>query len=259
MSGSGGSSNDRDDKPSSSSSSSSWWPFSSSSSASSSWQEQWEEFHDGQRLERLSTCLQLDDILKQCRRQRKFRQRDESDNDVDPLETISPGLRTMKYYGWRGILTKLKKSTSSDNDDKRDDGDGDHDTRHQTQPDPAFNKALHDQIQSSCSREQHAVWACRAVATGCGKELAHLKKCFEDDYPNEQEMILVVPHTAYDNSNSAKDNNNKKGTARSSIIIPCYEAQQRLGACVTANATSLLERKQKREAAAAATAALSKP
>jgi hypothetical protein len=152
----------------------------------------------------------------------------------DPLEAISPGLRTMKYYGWRGILTNLSSSSASNGH-----AEDTEDQMQQEQPkddNTTFHKALHDQIQNSCSREQHAVWACRAVATGCGKELAHLKKCFEEEHPNEQEMILVVPHTGYDTS--AREVNNH---------IPCLQAQQTLGACVTANAKSLLERKQRRE------------
>jgi hypothetical protein len=182
------------------SSSSPWGPFASLSS----WKEKLIEFQDEQQMERLRKCLELDELLKQCRNKH-------SDSPDDPLETMSPGLRTMKYYGWRGIL-------------KREN----------------IDPLIHQHIQSSCSREQHAVWACRAVATGCGYELSMLKTCF-DNHNNEYD-ILTTPITRYDSPEQPPSTSSSAPLRQ----VPCEDAQRILGTCVTANAKKLLQRKQQR-------------
>jgi hypothetical protein len=191
----------------------------SSSDSWTSWATSWKdkliEFQDEQQMERLRTCLQLDEILKQCRskaveKKSTTRQDGEDHTPSDPIESISPGLRTMKYYGWRGIL----KNESIDTTIQKD-------------------------VQSSCSREQHAVWACRAVATGCGHELSTLKVCFEN-HDNEYN-ILTTPITGYEGGSI------NTSSKPSRPVVPCEDAQRSLGKCVTANAKLLLERKQARE------------
>jgi hypothetical protein len=146
------------------------------------------------------------------------------------LESISPGLRTMKYFGWRGILASQASAPGQSIDQTIAIAvdNNDNDTR----------TMIHNEIRQSCSREQHAVWACRSVATGCGKELASLKKCFEQlDHTYD---VLLVPHTGYDTKRNYYPNHK----------IPCFQEQQLLGSCVTSNAQQLLRRKQQREAAA---------
>jgi hypothetical protein len=234
-------------------------PLASSSTPAwsySSLKEQWGTFQDAQRLERLAVCLQLDQLLKECRQRRGRQSRSHGNSHStasspharDSIESITPGLRTMKYYGWRGILKSTEKeekegTTSSEMNAESSNND----TVTASDSDSGQLSAIHQQIQSSCSREQHAVWACRAVATGCGKELASLKKCFEEDHHVYD--ILTVPHTGYENYNNSSSNNNNNNTKQP--VIPCWKAQNILGSCVTANAKQLLERKQQREADAA--------
>ncbi|KAG7343719.1 hypothetical protein IV203_021727 [Nitzschia inconspicua] len=227
----------------------------SSSASSSSWsvaslQEQWNTFQDSQRLERLASCLELDQLLKECRKQQISSNGKNNNNNntnlvqtTDPLESISPGLRTMKYFGWRGILSQLRPQQSMVAKEDinptatgsiiQEQDDDSHDRDHHRELD-----AIHRQIQSSCSREQHAVWACRAVATGCGKELASLKRCFEEQHHAYD--VLTVPRTNYEGSSNTEGKSDRR-------TIPCFEEQQVMGSCVTTNALQLLERKQQRE------------
>jgi hypothetical protein len=208
---------------------------SSSSWTYSYWKEQLDTFEDAQRMDRLAKCLQLDQVLKDCRQ----RQRNGSSNhwptEGDPLESISPGLRTMKYFGWRGIL-KSKAAPGQSSDEATaisiTEEDDDDDARIMIQK----------IVRQSCSREQHAVWACRAVATGCGKELASLKRCFEQQ-PHSYD-VLAVPHTGYDT----------RWHDSPTHTIPCFQVQQLLGSCVTLSGQRLLRRKQQREAAAESSA-----
>jgi hypothetical protein len=190
----------------------------------------------------------------------------------------------MKYFGWRGILS-LKKNADTDtettneiNNDENGDENGDNDINN----DELKSKLVfHSKIRQSCSREQHAVWACRSVSTGCGKDLSLLKRCFEDIDTTEIEKlpphyrILTTPYTNYEGivekteeeeaqaqslatittstttsvDKNAKSSSSSLSSSLSSLKqrIPCYDIQRQLGSCVTINGKQLLERKQKRE------------
>lgn len=122
------------------------------------------------------------------------------------------GLRMTKYFAWRGVLDEVDKESDSEAD----------------------AKAVRRGIIRSCARERHAVWACRGVAIGCGKDLAALKACFEDE---GAPLVLTHPKTAYEPTQSS-------GGYRP---IPCHALQERLGRCVTVGAAELLERRQKQK------------
>ena len=158
-----------------------------------SWTERWSRFQDDQRLERLGACRQLEGLLERCRHAKT--------NSATEIEEVSIGLRMMKYFGWRGLLQKVGK-------------DG--------QP-----------LVDSCAREQHAVWACRAVATGCGKELSYLKRCFDQEGPID---ILLHSQTSYESSPTSTNGN-----------VPCESLQQEMGACVTKGAQELYQRRREDE------------
>ena len=274
------------------------------SSSTSSWfepllslKQQWEEFDDGQRINRLKACQILDEILNNCQQkqiaqqqqnpsqqQQQSSQQQQNDDVDDPIESVSIGLRNMKYFGWRGILSS-KKSADTDTDEitKIQDENGNSNASNNgneiTNNDEHEKNQLlfHSKIRQSCSREQHAVWACRSVSTGCGKDLSLLKRCFEDiDTDTEIEKlpphyrILTAPYTNYEGiverteeeaqaqslatmtttTTTSVDKNTKSLSSSLSSLkqrIPCYDIQRQLGSCVTINGKQLLERKQKRE------------
>ena len=304
------SSNDKEEENQNTTSSSSVSTSSTSSSSTSSWfepllslKQQWEEFDDGQRINRLKACQILDEILYNCQQkqiaqqqqnpsqqQQQSSQQQQNDDDVDdPIESVSIGLRNMKYFGWRGILSSKKAVTDTDEITKIQDENGNSNASNNSNEiknndEHEKNQLLfHSKIRQSCSREQHAVWACRSVSTGCGKDLSLLKRCFEDiDTDTEIEKlpphyrILTAPYTNYEGiverteeeaqaqslatmttttTTSSVDNNAKSSTSSSLSSslsslkqrIPCYDIQRQLGSCVTINGKQLLERKQKRE------------
>lgn len=229
-----------------------------------SWRQQWDDFHDAQRMERLQACSQLDQILRDCRsgRRRQDPQKQQQQQEQQPqpygdhtIEGTSAGLRVMKYFGWRGILGPTPTDPRSDGR-KDDEGTADEGTAALLPP------TLRTQIRQSCAREQHAVWACRAVATGCGKDLGALKRCFDggggnsssigpSNLPNNNAAatsvysVLTEHRTSYDGKSKSSSNS---GDDSNDDDVPCRDMQELLGRCVTASARQLLERQQQREA-----------
>ena len=115
----------------------------------------------------------------------------------EKLEERGLALRNIKYFDWRGIAKK------------------------------------HPEIENLCSREEHLVWASRAVAIGCGRELGALKTCFENEGAYK---VLMTPTTAYE-----------EGQVQKRMVIPCHERQQKLGNCVSIGANELYERRKRRQ------------
>jgi len=188
-----------------------------SSSTSDSWWATFSKFQDDQRLERLQQCRQLQNVLANCEATTAAAAATATATaNNDAIEEFSDGIRMMKYFGWRGIL---KQEQGSD------------------QPAKQLPVKLREAIASSCARERHAMWACRGVAVGCGKELAALKKGFDDHGPL---VILHESQTAYEESYTKNKNNKSKKR------IPCAKLQTTLGACVQRGASNLLERTRQR-------------
>jgi hypothetical protein len=182
---------------------------------------------DEQRIERLQHCRIIEDVYNECRRFNKLakQQEQQSSSSSDAalstmkrtmqLEDFPPGIRILKYYDWRNV----------------------HDYDHK------------------CSREKHAIWACRAGALQCGAQLVQLRNCFNDAVipppgvvdpvsKNNKDYgaVLNVATTAYEPLKV------KPNTTRNNNIdsIPCREFQEKLGLCIATNATALAEREMRR-------------
>jgi len=278
----------------------------------SSWTTWFDELSDRQRLDRLRSCSELDQILKSCQEKAKQQKRiqkrrqqqqqeqqeegktrssgwslwnrsssqqqqesdavsyssqavdygcddDDDTQAIDLIERTSQGIRSMKYFGWRGVLSsKGSSNPDSANETAAVRNDSSNDNVNDTD-----RKNNNTMIRQLCSREQHAVWACRAVATSCGHDLSLLKTCFENGGGNDNASsddqrqpgtprrkfstvdILTTPHTAYHLGGGGDSGSvNKK---QNKMNIPCYDQQVQLGQCVTTQAQALLERKRRRE------------
>jgi hypothetical protein len=128
------------------------------------------------------------------------------------LEDLPAGIRMVRYFDWRNV----------------------------------------HEYDTKCIREEHAVWACRAIALQCGSELVELRSCFNDlqtpledtPYVKNYGAVLGCSHTAYE----TKEKEFKKKDA--SREIPCRAFQEQLGRCVAKNATALGERESARAAEA---------
>jgi hypothetical protein len=205
------------------------------------WWSWFSNLQDDQRIERLQRCQEIQNVLLQCQQQQQQQQQRQqrqktiittSTNSIespqyDPLsiESFSGGIRTMKYFGWRGILQQPQQPHEDDDPSQQ-----------QKQLEGRIPERVHNAIVHSCSREQHALWACRAVAVGCGKELGSLKAGFDSMGPWN---VLFQPRTAYDEKSTPDDDK--------SHPIPCAELQSSLGTCVRRGADALLERTQTRD------------
>ncbi|GAX17949.1 hypothetical protein FisN_18Hu159 [Fistulifera solaris] len=135
---------------------------------------------EDQRLDRLQSCRQLDDLLKQCRQKNMER---------NQLEDFPLGIRMLRYFGWR----------------------------HKDDP--------------NCVREEHALWACRAVALQCGADLVQLKNCFKD---KGDDAILSETRTSYESKSDEDD-------------FSCMDLQRTLGSCVLKKANALARRMDERK------------
>ena len=91
-----------------------------------------------------------------------------------------------------------------------------------------FSSRVHlDASNSSCSREHHAVWGCRAMALGCAPELVQLKKCFQKHENNHPTYF------AYDDDQT--DSDEVQAHAHAPDENDCRLDMQKLGQCVSTN------------------------
>ena len=125
--------------------------------------------------------------LKQCRLlQDALSACRSKQKDRQQLEDFPEGIRMVRYFDWRNV---------------------------------------HD-YDEHCQREQHAVWACRGIALGCGGDVVRVCRCFQEQGPD----------TVLDQCNSAYENNND--------TLPCADLQWKLGRCVAVEATKMEQRKR---------------
>jgi len=137
------------------------------------------DFVDGQRMERLRQCRDLEALLHDCRNNHHHQQQYQ-------LEDFPMGLRLVRYFQWRNIEAQ------------------------------------------NCVREEHAVWACRAVGLGCGTELVDLRDCFRENADD----VLEAPPAYWTKSNNESN-------------AVCGQFQHAIAQCVHREATELAKRQGK--------------
>lgn len=127
------------------------------------------------------------------------------ENDRLHLEASPPGMRMVTFFRWRHV---------------------------------------HD-YDATCQREEHSLWACRAVALQCGQELFALRECFSDKQglcvsgePVDVGEILKHKRTAYESNKKIKPTD----------VIPCREFQEKVGTCIAENSKALARRHLERNA-----------
>lgn len=87
---------------------------------------------------------------------------------------------------------------------------------------------------ADCVREEHALWACRAVGLQCGPDLVKMRDCFKQ----QQSLILQQTETAYEIKEQQQETNKN---------LACFELQSQLGACVKQKATALEARMREKK------------
>jgi hypothetical protein len=211
-------------------------------------QSKWRQISDSQRISRLQQCQVLQNILSECRQRNADPQRhDESrgrelrrkereiqqmsnqspsvantvgdattttpaDAETPTIENTPAGIRMLHYFQWRNL--------------EEEDGA------------PVLGDA-----RRLCTREEHAVWACRAVATACGPDLVQVKRCFDDQGPSilqhaaAYDKVSAVPSS----SEGAKVHEIASSKSTSSSP-PCLDVQSSLGSCVARGIDGLNQR-----------------
>ena len=187
-------------------------------------------FADKQRSERLEQCKDLEDILMACQRANKVGADDNSGavatNHNESVENSSRSeARIKRFFKWN--------EPHQSNDDKSSvlqdaaasilDGDGDIRDRNDNNQSRRLNNnaALYSK---GCIRETHEMWACRALALGCGNHLSDLKRCWSDASSVQNKGELTF-----------KDGD-------SGLDASCSGIQQQMARCVLKNTAELKER-----------------
>ncbi|KAL9181032.1 hypothetical protein ACHAXT_009837 [Thalassiosira profunda] len=176
-------------------------------------------FADRQRAERLENCRQLERVLKDCQAADDARTTEGRGSSVPAGEVkmTSQVKRISRFFRWDeadapeqsaedgGNVFNEAVSTVFDKDGK---GAG------------AVKKPERiNRFSGSCAREVHELWACRALALGCGGYLAELRDCWSD---------------------TKQIASGKGGGERS-----CRDIQIDMSKCVNKRAAELVERMQK--------------
>jgi hypothetical protein len=210
----------------------------------------WRQISDAQRISRLQQCQALHDILSECRhrnaddqqrhnesRGRELRQKErevQTEGDATTttttsaataetptIETTPAGIRMLHYFQWRNL--EAEEGGASVLGDAR----------------------------RLCTREEHALWACRAVATACGPDLIQVKRCFDETGPSilqhaaAYDKLSTVPST----SEQAKVRESRSAAwsassppGRVPMSSPCVDVQRSMGSCVARGIDGLNQR-----------------
>ena len=87
-----------------------------------------------------------------------------------------------------------------------------------------------------CTRETHALYACKALALGCGSDLMKMKNCFVE------QLGTTNPSSIHYDSNDGGGGE----SSLSSSSTKCHLEQRKVGDCIRKNMNELNERLEKR-------------
>ena len=151
-------------------------------------------FADRQRMDRIEQCKELERILSACRSAKHVRDaargageeiKDAPDNMAGDIPTSRSGAKIARFFKWddppgtddernndqtaeRGVLDQAVTSLY-------DNGSGDDEGKKGKQ-----HSVSRPRFSEDCAIETHELWACRALAVGCGNHLADLRRCWSD-------------------------------------------------------------------------------
>jgi hypothetical protein len=139
-------------------------------------------FADRQRIERMEQCTQLANILSACQAIKSGKQQLGSPTeDAILLPPSRSAARISRFFKWNGE-EEHQPSTSSALDDafsslSSGETNNDHTTKSSNTATPAATTK--PRYSTDCAIETHELWACRALAVGCGNHLADLRRCWD--------------------------------------------------------------------------------
>lgn len=194
-------------------------------------------FADRQRVERLEQCGELQRIVDVCQAAANSTKNDTSNNvDVD-IPSSKSAKRISRFFKWNSVdqssaaqqqidtnasdvFTEAASSFTNDNESGNSNN----------QRSKTSSNSSRQNYSKGCVIETHELWACKALAVGCGNFLSDLRQCWtqqqiEDAQRSENEGITY--------HNSSRDN--------------CRDIQIDMGRCVKKNIKELDDRAAKRQ------------
>eukprot|EP00574_Skeletonema_japonicum_P004911 CAMPEP_0201729450 /NCGR_PEP_ID=MMETSP0593-20130828/19161_1 /ASSEMBLY_ACC=CAM_ASM_000672 /TAXON_ID=267983 /ORGANISM="Skeletonema japonicum, Strain CCMP2506" /LENGTH=220 /DNA_ID=CAMNT_0048221803 /DNA_START=13 /DNA_END=675 /DNA_ORIENTATION=+ len=187
-------------------------------------------FADKQRSERLEQCKHLEDTLMACQRANAANVDHAGAAAAASNESVGNKSRSeariKRFFKWNephqgnndDKSSVLKDATDSILD--RDNSGNSSDYKNQRQR--LNSNSSH--YSKGCIQETHEMWACRALALGCGNHLSDLRRCWSDasSVPNKGELTFKDGDSGSDAS--------------------CRGIQQQMARCVLKNTAELKER-----------------
>lgn len=187
------------------------------------------QFADEQRAERLASCRHLEHILNSC--QAESKNRESSDLvansvilDDSAAEKTKSGTKIARFFRW----DKYEASQPVEGNETES-------------KDSHVSAISMSNYSEGCHKEIHELWACRALALGCGSYLKDLRQLWNDD----AQISLRNEMAAEDSSTSEIIYEDRKTTTEADA----REIQQMMAKCVTKNASELAGRIEKRRSA----------
>jgi hypothetical protein len=181
-------------------------------------------FADQQRAERLAACRQLETVLNECQAESRSGKRihdaDGVLSDDISMDKSRSGSRISRFFRWD------KPSLEQNRDETMEDSNSNN---------TSVNNSSKSKYSHGCHQEIHELWACRALALGCGGYLKDLKRVMNDDTEAkvQKEMTDTSSEIVFEDRKSREDE--------------AKEIQQMMAKCVTKNATELAERIEARK------------
>jgi hypothetical protein len=157
-------------------------------------------FADRQRVERLEQCQQFERILEAC----QSASRNSVNVDEQLRESVAPvngvpnsrsGERITRFFGWNSRNSSDQQSAGSVLDDAAAaasmyNGEKISEDVEVTKDQVKREPILRTRFSEGCAIETHELWACRALAVGCGNHLAELRQCWSN--ANAERSSLVA-------------------------------------------------------------------
>lgn len=199
-------------------------------------------FADRQRLERLESCQQLGRILEACqaakRREEALLAGDDGQQlskskaaEIDVVPSKS-GARISRFFGWSSPNSSERESAHQSTEEATTSSvfseaassftnggaGGSSDAREDRSK---VAKKKKSQFSKDCAIETHELWACKALALGCGGYLGDLRRCWSGESKAA--------------GSDGIEYHNEKETS-------CRRIQMDMARCVNKNAAELEER-----------------
>jgi hypothetical protein len=213
------------------------------------------EFADKQRLERIDQCKGLERILMACQSAKRVRDEareagmeinETTDAALEGMPASRSGARIARFFKWdnspdstddglnhaqpaeAGALDRAVSSIYDKGNVGGDDGAS-----------KGKKSIVRPRFSEDCAIETHEMWACRALALGCGNHLDDLRRCWSDKNP----ITAVVTRRGDDGMDFHEDP--KKDEKKS-----CRGIQISMARCVNRHAAELNERVRSSSSAA---------